>query len=534
MKRAAIYARVSTARQEQEQTMGSQLHAIEDAALGLGLSVARERTYVDDGFSGSRLDRPGLDALRDAAAEGLLDVVIVYCPDRLARNYVHQQVVLEELSKRGVEVHFVEHPVGERAEDRLLVQMQGVIAEYERAKILERTRRGRIHKIRSGVTLPFSANAPYGYGIVRGDDGRRVVVVDEVQAQVVREAYRACVEDGLSARQIAKRLLASQVPAPRGRRWQSSSVYRMLTNPAYTGVAAYGRREAIEPKRPREPGKYRRSLKSSTRARPMAQWLRVAIPAIVDEATQAAARAQLKANKLVGPGRTTHEYLLRSLVVCGDCKCRMQSAAQATTQKNKTYRYFYYACGRRTLDTGREHPCPARRIRASEIDAVVWQAICSWIETPEMLQEEVEAWRAVSTNAAEGSRERVALEKAHRSLQHQSDRLVDAYQQGAIKIDELKSRREHLSTAIDLNTSRLQAIEARAMDAARVNQLAENIADFATTLRSGMHTLDFAGRQRLVRLLIERVLVTGDDIAIEHAIPLRGRFSVSRSHHHRP
>jgi site-specific DNA recombinase len=148
--RAAFYARVSTARQEQEQTVASQLDAIERAANAMGLTVPPERRYVDDGVSGARLDRPSLDALRDAAADGLLDIVFVYCPDRLARNYVHQHVLIEELQRRGVEVHFVEHPVSERAEDRLLVQMQGVIAEYERAKIIERTRRGRLHKVRTG------------------------------------------------------------------------------------------------------------------------------------------------------------------------------------------------------------------------------------------------------------------------------------------------------------------------------------------------------------------------------------------------
>src|SRR4051794_22036248 len=135
--RVGLYARVSTARQEQEQTIASQLEAIEREAEARGWSIPAERRYVDDGWSGARLDRPALDALRDAAADGLLDRVVIHGPDRLARNYVHQQVIVEELSKRGVQVHFVERPLGEQPEDRLLLQMQGVIAEYERAKITE-------------------------------------------------------------------------------------------------------------------------------------------------------------------------------------------------------------------------------------------------------------------------------------------------------------------------------------------------------------------------------------------------------------
>ncbi|WNG34838.1 recombinase family protein [Archangium violaceum] len=164
--RTALYARVSTTRQQEERTVASQLAVLEKAAEGMGLLVAAEHRYVDEGYSGSRLDRPDLDALRDAAADGLLDLVLVYAPDRLARNYVHQQLVLEELGKRGVQVHFLERPVSQKPEDLLLVQMQGVIAEYERAKILERTRRGRLHKVKSGQMLPFY-NPPYGYRVVR-------------------------------------------------------------------------------------------------------------------------------------------------------------------------------------------------------------------------------------------------------------------------------------------------------------------------------------------------------------------------------
>jgi site-specific DNA recombinase len=189
--RAALYARVSTARQEQEQTVASQVEALDRAATSMGLTVPPALRYIDEGISGARLDRPGLDALRDAAADGLIDLVFVYCPDRLARNYVHQHVLIEDLTRRRVQVHFVEHPVSEHAEDRLLVQMQGVIAEYERAKIVERTRRGRLHKLRAGQMLPYGPQAPYGYAIDRAADGvHRIVVVDEVEARNARGMYR--------------------------------------------------------------------------------------------------------------------------------------------------------------------------------------------------------------------------------------------------------------------------------------------------------------------------------------------------------
>jgi site-specific DNA recombinase len=523
--RAALYARVSTARQEQEQTVASQVAALEQAASALGVSVPAERRYIDDGISGARLDRPGLDALRDAAADGLVDLVLVHCPDRLARNYVHQHVLIEELTRRGVALHFVERPVTERAEDRLLVQMQGVIAEYERAKIVERTRRGKLHKLRAGQMLPYGAAAPYGYAILQpGAVPQRVVVIDEIEAEHVRAMYRWVREDGLSARGVAKRLNALGVRPRRATLWTQGTIYHILTNPAYVGQATYNRREPREPTRPRRPGAYRKNAKSSCRLRPPAQWLSVPIPAIVDEPAQREVRAALARHKVWSPRNVQHQYLLRSVVVCGECGWRMECAHQ--TRPSRPYEYFYYACRHHDpVETGREERCTARRVRRDELDAVVWDALVAWIQSPRMLLEEIQAWRASRAGAAQLTRDLARLESAQRQSALQIDRLIDAYQRGALGVDELKVRRERLEATRAAARARAEELAVVEMDRARLDRLGDDLAAFAATLRSGLDKLDFAGRQRLVRLLVERVVVTGDHVAIEHAIPLSGRFA---------
>jgi site-specific DNA recombinase len=519
----ALYARVSTARQEQEKTVESQLEALELACAAVGVAVSPERRYVDEGFSGSRLDRPGLDALRDAAADGLVDVAYIYCPDRLARSYVHQQVVLEELTKRGVQVRFVEHPIGERAEDRLLVQMQGVIAEYERAKILERTRRGRMHKVREGRMLPFGT-APYGYAIVRSKEAPGgVVVVDEIEAQHVRSIYRWVLDEGLSARQVAKRMNALGLRPRRAKVWVAGSVYIILTNPAYAGMATYGKREPAEPKRPRRPGTYRKNAKSSHVVRPHGQWLNVPIPPLVTDHEQQRVRACLAQNKRWAPRNVSHEYLLRTLVTCGECGWKMGCARQTSTCKR--YEYFYYACDRRDpVDTGRTTKCTAKRVRADELDGVVWDAIRAWVESPEMLQREIEAWQNSRQAASSVAKELARLETGRRQLEVQVERLLDAYQRGAMSVEQLQARRERLEAAMDAIRLRGDELAGQQMDAARITRIADDLAAFAETLRDGLDTLDFPGRQRLVRLLLERVVVTGDGLTIEHAIPISGRF----------
>ena len=164
-------------------------------------------------------------------------------------------------------------------------------------------------------------------------------------------------------------------------------------------------------------------------------------------------------------------------------------------------------------------------MRRDDIDAVVWDAVVSWLQRPEMLQHEIDAWRSSQHGMAERQRDRIRLEKTHRQLATQVERLVDAYMAGGITVEELKARRERLEADQEATRTRIKELAAQEQDQARLDRLAEDLEAFASTLRIGLDKLDFSGRQRLVQLLIERVVVTGDQIRIEHAIPLAGRFS---------
>src|SRR5664279_1074020 len=159
---AAIYARVSSERQRQDETIGSQTVGLRELAMARGLLVPEDLVFEDEGFSGASLQRPALERLRDRAAEGCFEVLLCHAPDRLARRYAYQVLLLEELARVGVEVIFAKEP--ERSgspEDELLRQFQGMISEYERAQIAERTRRGTLHRARAGAVAVLS-RAPYG------------------------------------------------------------------------------------------------------------------------------------------------------------------------------------------------------------------------------------------------------------------------------------------------------------------------------------------------------------------------------------
>ena len=212
--RVALYARVPTDHQEKEGTVGSQLDALQARAQSEGWAV--EMTCTDDGYSGTSLDRPGLDRARDAAAAGLIDAVVVLCPDRLARNYVHQMIVLDELRRFGVSVLFCEGGPADDPQGRLMAQIQAAVAEFEATKIAERNRRGKLWRARQGAVV--SGQVPFGYRKVPASDGLPArLVICEDEAAIVRQIFDWHANEGLSVRQVAIRLIEACVPAPSGK-----------------------------------------------------------------------------------------------------------------------------------------------------------------------------------------------------------------------------------------------------------------------------------------------------------------------------
>jgi site-specific DNA recombinase len=158
----AIYARVSSEQQSTAHTSESQLAALRERVAADGVFLTEQETFIDDGLSGATLVRPALERLRDVVAASGIDRLSVQAPDRLARKYAYQVLLLDEFKRAGVEVVFLNHSFGQTPEDELLVQVQGMVAEYERAKILERGRRGKRHAALAG-SVAVLGHAPSGY-----------------------------------------------------------------------------------------------------------------------------------------------------------------------------------------------------------------------------------------------------------------------------------------------------------------------------------------------------------------------------------
>ena len=226
-----------------------------------GYLVPPEWRFQDEGYSGATLLRPGLEALRDLAAAGHIEAALVHSPDRLSRKYAYQVLLAEELSRCGVELVFLKAPSGATPEDQLLVQFQGMIAEYERAQIAERSRRGKRHRAHQG-SINVLSGAPYGYRYVKkSDTAAAYYEVVESEAAVVRQVYEVYTQQGLSINAIARMLNERQIPTrTETTRWERSTVWGLLRNPAYRGRACYGKTELRPRQRITRPLRQRNGL----------------------------------------------------------------------------------------------------------------------------------------------------------------------------------------------------------------------------------------------------------------------------------
>ena len=257
--RIAIYARVSTEKQEKQETINSQLDALRDHAVEKKYAVTKE--YIDEGYSGELLARPGLDNLRDDARNKMFDAVLAHSPDRLSRKFIYLGLVDEEFKKLGIKIIFLNRPDSkETPEENLLTGIQGLIAEFEKAKILERTRRGRLHKVKNGILV--GSIPPYGYRYMRADKDKNIpghYEIEEPEAESVRIIFDLFVNKKISIRAIARELTRKGVPPRKGFKWHTSSLHRIIRNETYTGITYWNKNCSFETENHKPNQKYRRT-----------------------------------------------------------------------------------------------------------------------------------------------------------------------------------------------------------------------------------------------------------------------------------
>ena len=502
MRRAALYARVSTQRQKQEATIESQVAQLLAYAEQHGYPLPAERQFIDQAISGKCLARPGLDRLRDAAMIGDFDLLLCLSPDRLARSLGAQQVVLDELRRVEVEVVFLNQPdLGDTPQAQLLLNIQGAFAEYERTVISERMRRGRLYRLRQGLSVPHQAPYGYRYQPATHDRASTWIVVPE-QATVVEQMFAWYTQETVSLGQLARRLNERQIPSPEHKRWYASTLERLLRQPAYKGTAYYGRHQADYSGigQPRRCGQGVLHFPRYT-PRPAEEWIEVSVPQLVDETTWQAAQERLAMNARFAQRNSRRTYLLRGLLVCGTCGYTLQGRTQRGV--------VYYSCTHGGVHRPPGVPRHTCSVRGDVVEPLIWQSLADLLKDSHRLRA---AWQALQAEQATAPSETQRWQQRQSVLRKQRQRLLDAYQADALSLEGLIERQNPLDVE-------LRELKKRLTRASQPLSFQVSLETFTQRIERALAASDVETRQEVIRLLIERIVVTDDALTVEHIVP---------------
>src|SRR6516165_6445079 len=522
--RVAFYARVSGEQQEKEDTIASQLEAVTQRIATDGFECDPELHFVDDGCSGYTLARAGLERLRDQAAAGAIDRIYMLDPDRLSRKYAYQVLILEELTRCGVEVVFLKNPIGRGPEQDLLLQVQGMIAEYERAKIMDRCRRGKQHAARRGSVNVLSG-APYGYRYVGkhegGGEARYQVMAEE--ARVVRKIFGWVGRERCSIGEVCRRLRRDGIPTRTGKpAWDRATVWLILKNPAYRGKAAFGKTRAGEykprrlrpqrgrPERPRRP--------VTTVETSQEDQIFIDVPALVSEELFEAVQAQLEENRQRRRDRSGGgSYLLQGLVVCKRCGYGCYGKPTSRASAKGKVPYAYYRCtGSDAYRFGGQRLCWNKQIRTDMLDAAVWEDVRSLLSEPERVRKEYE--RRLQGSETGPNQEVQHLGKMVSNVKKMISRLIDAYGDGLLDKSEFEPR-------ISAARERLAKLEAEyrqrigeAAQEAELRLVIGQLEEFARRVSQGLQEPDWDTRREVVRALVKQVEIDEQEVRIVYRV----------------
>ena len=515
----ALYARVSSESQAQAQTIESQLTALRERIEQASDLLTPEHEFIDAGYSGSTLLRPALERLRDAAAVGDIQRVYVYSPDRLARKYAYQVMLVDELQRAGVGLVFLNRELGQSPEDELLLQMQGMIAEYERAQMLERSRRGKRHKAQQG-SVNVLCGAPYGYRYItraEGGGAARYEILD-AEAQVVSQIFAWVGRERMSIGEVRRRLTTAGIPTPRGKSWwDRTTIWGILRNPAYRGQAGFGKTRAGE-LRPRlravRGGSLQPRRARSTYDRPAEDWLLIPVPAIVSDDLFAAVQMQLEENlRRARTGRHGARYLLQGLLKCGCCGYAFYGKPlSSNSRKHHPRDYAYYRCvGSDAYRFGGQRLCYNKQVRTDRLEQAVWQQICCVLEDPQRLADEYQRrLDAVQTPPPEA--DRVRMEKQIAKVRQSITRLIDGYAEGYLDKAEAEPRIRHFKERLQVLETQREQLRLQTQQQNDLQLVISRLEEFSAQVREGLEQLDWAGRRELIRILVNRVEIEQEHI----------------------
>ncbi|MBI2017433.1 recombinase family protein [Candidatus Daviesbacteria bacterium] len=511
--RICLYCRVSTEKQKDEKTIDSQIEELEKWVKEQGHTIVER--YIDDGYSGTVLARPELDRLRDDASKKLWEAVVIHSPDRLSREYAWQVIVMEELKSKGIQVLFLNRPIAETLEDQLLLGMQGLIAQFERGKFLERTRRGRLHRAKSGYIL--GNIPPYGYDCVKkakSKTGYAYYKINQEEASIVKLMFNLLTERHMTTYGIIMELNHLGIKARHGKRWGKSSVGKILRNYTYTGTTYYNKHYGV-PAQTNGNGeiKYHRRKNTSLRLRPKGEWIAIkGIPQIIDKKTFEKAQRQLEANSHFSNRNAKLHYLLKGLIDCGD-------DLRAYYGIPMHGRPFYRCSGKSKMVS--DVICKSPSISANVLEPFVWENIKEFMSNPDLIiQQFKDRQERISTENAGLANRVQLLEQELLKLESQENRYLEAYGSGVITKEQLENQNIKLQDRKKLLISEKHKLVTQNQVKIIPDDSDKKLKMYLVKAKEGMEAFDFDERQIFLRDLLQKITIENRQVTMTGAIPL--------------
>ena len=510
---AALYARVSTGRQENEETIDSQIDEIKRRITEDGNVLSPENIFQDDGWTGEMLQRPGLDAMRDAATSGVFQVLYVYDRGRLSRVFAYQEVILEEIIDRGVEFVTLHDVKAETPEERVLQAMQGVFHEYERVKIAERMRRGKLYKARNGVLI--NGHSLYGYNYIKKTETQAArYEINEEQAEIVRQIFKWVGSEGISLREVIKRLFDMGIPPRKGKSefWTKGPVVRILQQESYiNGFVFFNKSESVVAKKPIKNTKYKKIKRTSRRMRPKEDWIPFQVPVILnDRVLFDKIQKILSHNQTFACKKRKYDYLLSGLAFC---ECGSRRVGDGMDKDN-----FYYRCAERIYKFPKEKKCNSKGVNAVALDTVFWKETVKFLTNTKWVRKYAENWLRQQTNSDLDRLERDKLINIIGNLEDEGKRYSKAYGQGALDFEQFKDLIRETTKKKKAFYEQLGTLNTKiAQEGIDKNQLELIIEEAKRLIRAQ----NFSNKFQVVRDIITKVILKGvDKVTVRGRVPL--------------
>ena len=509
MKKVAVYMRVSTTNQEQEETIDNQKMELMARIEKDGVYLAPDCIYQDDGWSGGMLERPSLDKLRADAVDKKFEVLYVYDRGRIARVFIYQEIVIQELTKKGIEVISLHDINGTSSEEILMGQVMGIFHEYERVKITERMRIGKIRRVKeNGKLLGYQPRYGYNYHprIKKGPDIRDgCFTINQEQAKVVRIIFDLSA-GGLSKYAIRTELHRRGIPPLKGKKtiWSTSVIDRILRDTTYVGEHYYNKTESVETKNPRKIEKYRKTLKGSRVARPKSEWLPVNVDAIVERAVFDKAQVQLARNKKFSKrNNSKHQYLVAGLIYC---TCELARTGDPANNS------LYYRCTDRLNNACGTRKCYERGVNASVLDDLVWKHIKQTLQHPELIYEQAKRWQ----NKPSPVDDQITILKQHlQKLDEKHNRFIKIYGDGDLSEHEYKNEKYEIDKQREVIISEISALENE-----KANVPSLPLGEIVSGVVELVEELDFESKQQIIRKLVKKIVATKKEVNVWGYLPI--------------